>query len=239
MTVGQEIADLSGETPEVQVQRLRSRAAIAMVVASVAIGFIAGRASVWLLPFDSHSNASAGRQAAEVAATKPVKVSRSQHPSDGKSSKPPTPLPLPERTAEAGRPAKPEPQNVAAPSPPAVPAEADKTGAKAPGEAAKTPSTAAAGNTGAAPGAPEPPGKAEQRAPFGATLINPGRVDAGADAQDLVQAGRTAATPGAEEAAVAPAGIEACDRHYSSFRRSDLTYQPYGGGPRARCPLLR
>jgi hypothetical protein len=213
MTIGQEIADLPGGTPEVQMQRLRSRAAVAMVIASVAIGFIAGRASAWLVPFDSHPNAGASRQAAEAAPTKPVNTSRSQHHSDGKSSKPPTPLPLPERTAEAGQPAKPEPQNAAASSPPAVPADAEKSGTKAPGEAPKPPSTA--------------------------TLINPGRVDAGPDAGDLVQPGRTAGTPAAEEAAVAPAGIEACERHYSSFRRSDLTYQPYGGGPRARCPLLR
>lgn len=232
MTVGQDIG-----TAGAQIQRLRSRAAFAMMIASVAIGFIAGRASVWLVPFDTHPNAIATRQAAEVAPAKPVKTSGSQHSSDGKSSKPPTPLPLPQRAAEAGQPAKPEPQSVAAPSPPAVPAEADKTGAKAPTEAPRPPSTA--NNSGAAPGAPEQPGKADQRAPSGATLINPGRADAGPDAQDLVQPGRTAATPGAQEAAVAPAGIEACERHYSSFRRSDLTYQPYGGGPRARCPLLR
>jgi hypothetical protein len=34
-------------------------------------------------------------------------------------------------------------------------------------------------------------------------------------------------------------GIAACERRYSSFRRSDGTYQPFGGGPRLRCPLLR
>lgn len=239
MTVGQDIADLPGGTPEAQIQRLRSRAALAMMIASVAIGFIAGRASVWLVPIDNQPNAAAARQAAEVAPTKPAKTSGSQHSSDGKSSKPPTPLPLPQRAAEAGQPAKSEPQSVAAPSPPAVPAEADKTGAKAQTDAPKPPSTAAASNTGAAPGAPEQPGKADQHAPSGATLINPGRVDAGPDARDLVQPGRTAGTPGSEEAAVAPGRIEACERHYSSFRRSDLTYQPYGGGPRARCPLLR
>jgi BA14K-like protein len=33
--------------------------------------------------------------------------------------------------------------------------------------------------------------------------------------------------------------IAACERRYSSFRRSDGTYQPYGGGTRQRCPLLR
>lgn len=30
-----------------------------------------------------------------------------------------------------------------------------------------------------------------------------------------------------------------CERRYSSFRRSDGTYQPFDGGARRRCPLLR
>lgn len=34
-------------------------------------------------------------------------------------------------------------------------------------------------------------------------------------------------------------GIAACERRYTSFRRSDGTYQPFGGGARLRCPLLR
>jgi len=34
-------------------------------------------------------------------------------------------------------------------------------------------------------------------------------------------------------------GLAACARRYSSFRRSDGSYQPFGGGPRQRCPLLR
>jgi hypothetical protein len=33
--------------------------------------------------------------------------------------------------------------------------------------------------------------------------------------------------------------VEECERRYSSFRRSDGTYQPFGGGPRQRCPHLR
>jgi hypothetical protein len=34
-------------------------------------------------------------------------------------------------------------------------------------------------------------------------------------------------------------GLEECERRYSSIRRSDGTYQPFGGGPRMRCPHLR
>lgn len=32
---------------------------------------------------------------------------------------------------------------------------------------------------------------------------------------------------------------EECDDRYNSFRWSDGTYQPYGGGPRRLCPYLR
>ncbi len=32
---------------------------------------------------------------------------------------------------------------------------------------------------------------------------------------------------------------ERCDRRYRSFRWSDGTFQPYGGGPRRLCPYLR
>ncbi|MEL6299952.1 MAG: BA14K family protein [Pseudomonadota bacterium] len=32
---------------------------------------------------------------------------------------------------------------------------------------------------------------------------------------------------------------ERCDDRFRSFRRSDGTYQPYGGGPRRLCPYLR
>lgn len=32
---------------------------------------------------------------------------------------------------------------------------------------------------------------------------------------------------------------EMCDARYRSFRWSDGTFQPYGGGPRQLCPYLR
>jgi hypothetical protein len=34
-------------------------------------------------------------------------------------------------------------------------------------------------------------------------------------------------------------GIAECERRYSSFRRSDGTYQPYGRSSREVCPFLR
>jgi hypothetical protein len=69
-------------------------------------------------------------------------------------------------------------------------------------------------------------------------LINPGSADAGRDAQDRGASRResaAAAAPGNPT----PAGSEECARRFSSFQPSDGTYQPYGGGRRERCPLLR
>jgi hypothetical protein len=65
-------------------------------------------------------------------------------------------------------------------------------------------------------------------------LINPGEADLGA----------AAAEPSKPQADLADIetdrpGVAACEKRYSSFRRSDGTFQPFGGGPRLRCPLLR
>jgi len=38
---------------------------------------------------------------------------------------------------------------------------------------------------------------------------------------------------------MAASALAECERRYSSFRRSDGTYQPYGSRPRELCPLLR
>jgi hypothetical protein len=38
---------------------------------------------------------------------------------------------------------------------------------------------------------------------------------------------------------MADSSLAECERRYSSFRRSDGTYQPYGSRPREVCPLLR
>jgi len=66
------------------------------------------------------------------------------------------------------------------------------------------------------------------------TLINPSTGDPGAATAEPLK-------PEADVAEIEadPQGIAACERRYSSFRRSDGTYQPFGGGRRLRCPLLR
>jgi BA14K-like protein len=200
----------------IEMRRLRSRAAMAMMVASVAVGFIAGRASVWVLPFEDRPVPSSARHLAAkpepVAATpQPVAATPQPEPrqaaslplsapiSDGKSSKPPTPLAaLPEEPAQK-------------------PAEPAKGPADQP-------------NMSASMGEP---------ARQSVTVLNPNRPDAGRDA-----AGREAQdlrrTAGPDQGSDGGgAGAAECEKRFSSFRKSDGTYQPYGGGARQRCPLLR
>ena len=40
---------------------------------------------------------------------------------------------------------------------------------------------------------------------------------------------------GAATAQAGSCNVASCDRAYRSFRASDCTYQPYGGGPRKLC----
>jgi hypothetical protein len=73
-------------------------------------------------------------------------------------------------------------------------------------------------------------------------LINPSETNRGNPSQtDLGVATAEPTKPDADVAEIETdrQGIAACERRYSSFRRSDGTYQPFGGGPRLRCPLLR
>ena len=58
-------------------------------------------------------------------------------------------------------------------------------------------------------------------------------------AQDAGTAQAPSEEGDASDAAIATAPgqceVAACARDYNSFRASDCTYQPYGGGPRQRC----
>ena len=68
-----------------------------------------------------------------------------------------------------------------------------------------------------------------RRSIHGATIINAGSAERRRATQEQDVTG-SAAPDGRE--------LARCERRYSSFRRSDGTYQPYGGGRRQRCPLL-
>ena len=216
-----------------ELQRVRTQAAVFMVVASLAVGFIAGRASVWFAPFDS------GRQS--VAATEPVASQAAPAPRAIRSgsrelSPPPAPaMPAPDK-AEPKPGEKPAAKGEAKAAVPGNapaglgPTSSDKEPAKA-GDMASAPieNRASPDNSPPSPSVPADAGAASRAKRF--TLINPGTANAGPDAQQPPTAGMRL-----DQAA---ADVEECERRYSSFRRSDGTYQPFDGGPRRRCPHLR
>jgi BA14K-like protein len=216
-----------------QVERLRTRAALAMVVASLTVGFLVGRASVWLVPFDGRSSAGVVRQTAAVGPeTRPAPPPA--RPSDSKASEPSRP---PTGQAELKAPGLAPTGDQVGPSTPSPSAdEAAKPSEDAPRNPTKGPppvDTARSPETAERAAIPE-----SKKTRQGVTLINPGSADAGRDAQERGASRResaAAAAPGNPT----PAGSEECARRFSSFQPSDGTYQPYGGGPRARCPLLR
>jgi penicillin-binding protein 1A len=76
----------------------------------------------------------------------------------------------------------------------------------------------------------EPPASAERGAGAAPAASAPAATAAGAPA--ATAAGAPAATAAG---ALGQCHIDLCARHYSSFKPSDCTYQPYGGGPRQRC----
>ncbi|HEU0058398.1 MAG TPA: BA14K family protein, partial [Hyphomicrobiaceae bacterium] len=121
------------------------------------------------------------------------------------------------------------------PPSPTAPAVSDSAAAGSAAEAPsqEPPKPVVAPNWRAAAG--DPPGSVKGneedngRAP-NVKLINPGEADLAAPTK-----------PEADLADIETdrQGVAACEKRYSSFRRSDGTYQPFGGGPRLRCPLLR
>lgn len=75
-------------------------------------------------------------------------------------------------------------------------------------------------------------------APPQLTIVNPHSATSDFDAGDegtlQLETVSPAVATGSLDSAVAQ-----CERRYSSFRRSDGTYQPFGSGTRRPCPLLR
>jgi hypothetical protein len=225
---------------EEQMRRLRAQAALLMVIASLAVGFIVGRASVWLVPFGAASSTVDSRTAAVASATDTKPAAKAPEAPieaaalDGKSSKPPVPLPL---TAEKASP-RPEPAPAAAtPSAPApAPSATDAKGAEKAGE--RTEKEAKSSET--AP-APDRAGPAPSQPPL--NVLNQGRAETspvGKPPRPIEPPDRRAeaerATPDKQRA---EAGAGECERRFSSFRRSDGTYQPFGSSGRARCPYLQ
>jgi hypothetical protein len=210
------------ETRQDHVQRLRMLAALVMVSASASAGFLGGRMSAWLVPVDDKRPALEGRE------SRPDKV-KSADASPARSA----------TTKEEG---KANPDAAAAPPPPSSRPAKEASGgpepaASAPKTPKKTGSDAELGSLrgSLATGSAIVAGLAQSPAPRDLT---PDKLDVPAKGSGLGEEGSPKpASPGLDTpSAVA---MEQCQRRYSSFRSSDGTYQPYDGGPRRLCPLLR
>ena len=215
--------------------RLRTLAAAAILFAGLTVGFLLGRMSAWLAAFEAPNRATVSRGSSELGQSETV---REKSPAT-------TPATVPTRSTTTA-PAGIQPKAALKLLPPVTSAPsgaASHIGEAAPD--APTPATqeppkpVVAPNWRAAAGDPASPANANDEANSripNVTLINPGHEEARAAAAEPA----TRSEPGMAEIEEADRhGIAACERRYSSFRRNDGTYQPFGGGPRQRCPLLR
>jgi hypothetical protein len=222
---------------DAEILRLRTLAAAALLFAGLTLGFVLGRMSVWLV-----SSAPGHDKPAQVVSERSATAPASQAASP--ATAPPMPDTAPPATTTSPAPIQ---HPTAAPNPaipPVAPsAPASAAAATAPADPAgpgthEPPKPVAAPNWQAAAG--DPPGSASandadtDRAPR-IKVINPSQANS---ATGPAEAARKAEAYPLESEADRQ-GLAACERRYSSFRRSDGSYQPFGGGPRQRCPLLR
>lgn len=214
--------------------RLRTLAAAAILFAGLTVGFLLGRMSAWLAPFEVPNLATVTRGSSELS---PSETVREKFPATTPASVPAgstttTPGIQPKAALKLLPPATSAPSGAAAHIGEAAPDAATPA-------TQEPPKPVVAPNWRAAAGDPASPAntndEANSRVP-NVTLINPSDEDARAAATEPA----TRSEAGMAEIEGADRyGIAACERRYSSFRRNDGTYQPFGGGPRQRCPLLR
>jgi len=227
--------------------RLRTLAAAAILFAGITVGFALGRMSVWLIasgapgPSGAPGQGTPAREVDARGATAPLAPKATAGPAaalpaqgaprPGPTTSPPATL-QPTMPPKAAASSLPSPTSTAPAGPASAPA-GDAAGART----QEPPKPVVAPNWRAAAG--DPPGSVngndeDNGRPPNVKLINPRQADLGAAAVGPTQ-------PDADVAEIETdrQGIAACERRYSSFRRNDGTYQPFGGGPRLRCPLLR
>src|SRR5262245_40902969 len=227
---------------DAEMLRLRTVAAAALLFAGLTLGFVLGRMSVGLISSaPTHDRPAQAVSERNTTAAAPPSASPAAAP-PAPTTPAPTTSPAPARQpAAAANPAVPP---VASPAP-----DSAASGAAPPDPAvARTqepPKPVVAPNWRAAAG--DPPGSASgkdeetDRGPR-IKLINPSQNPSQANsATGPAEPARKAEVDPTEriESEADRQGLAACERRYSSFRRSDGTYQPFGGGPRQRCPLLR
>jgi BA14K-like protein len=227
-----------------RVQRLRIVAASVLVITSASVGIFVGRMSTWLVPTETPRSGSAARQMAAIDARERVSPPKATQSLE-KPPAQPTPLAAMPRGAIAEQtPAGQELATAEPPKPLPLPGPPRQSGSN------RHPATESGASAAPAPQSVD--AGAESRRPQGnergstvasnpkpieskVTLINPDGANAARDTSRSTPA----TSAGAQNPDAKAGGFEECERRYSSFRREDGTYQPYGGGVRVRCPHLR
>lgn len=180
--------------------QLRALGAIALLLAGWGMGFLSGRLSAWVFPVEPATTA------AQPAKPAPEAVPAASKSADTSTAK------LQAETRAL--------------SPPAPPAEVNRSAGPVPAERPKSDAGDVQGPVDTPP---------DVNAPAPARILNPDNStpDAVQRQAEAVSEPSDAPDLGSEEQ------IAACERRFASFRRSDGTYQPYGSRGRQLCPLLR
>jgi BA14K-like protein len=232
-------------------------AAVVLVTAGWAIGFFAGRMSAWVFPVigtDTAAVSGALERSSSRAAAPPAQttaVPPTPPPAVQTTAVPPTPPPADEKQKTAAAPAPPPtaaPPPAAAPAPVAAPPPApaselvqpERSRPKEDAPAATRRDVAKADSKSPAPPdvarKADTPAQEETRgARSGGVLVNPEWTRA----RPIPPQRQREEERERESSMYDGPGIAECESRYTSFRRSDGTYQPYGRSSRELCPYLR
>jgi hypothetical protein len=215
---------------DVNVRRTRVLAALVMMAASGSIGVFAGRMSAWILPVEAPRLLVDGRSRSEPAFREAATELRAA-PILEKHRGAPSSLGVIEAAiggpdTSAGR-APPATDNSA----PRAPEETNPGIAQEPGKGLLMGTARTGWQTTTTP---NPTASAAQ--PSAPVIINASPAVPPIGSADGV---RPAASRMSAADRPNDGEIGQCERRYSSFRRTDGTYQPMDGGARKRCPLLR
>jgi len=243
--------EFSWQSAEEYAHARRVVAAIVLVAAGWATGFFAGRMSAWVFPVINSDTAA-------VTGVLERSSPRAAGPTVQTTALPPTPPPADEKQKTAATPAPlppaapaPPPAPVAAPPPAAAPSSASEIVPPERNRPNEDPPAAARRDVAKAdpksPAPPDVPRKTEvpaqeeiRRDRSGVVLVNPEWTRARPILpQRELEEERERGRGWDRESMYDGPGIAECESRYTSFRRSDGTYQPYGRSSRELCPFLR
>ncbi len=253
-------ADFSWHTSDDYAHARRVAAAVVLVLVGWATGFFTGRMSAWIFPVNRSDTAA-------IAGVPDKSPARAAGPAVQATAAPPAPQPADDKQKAAAAPAPVAPAAPAPVVPPAAPAAVaapppasatvqpersrPKEEAAAPDDAAKADAKSPA-PPDLARKTDEPAQEEARKSQSGVVLVNPDwtrakpnlpprapEAERERERESLRERDSLRERESLRESMYDGPGIAECERRYSSFRRSDGTYQPYGRSSREVCPFLR